>query len=107
MTTSTKPACPICGRVFETGVSWLGSNFCKAAFLLPVIAENPGITAWNLSELVGLPYESVSKALQKAREWELLTFTQEERDQGGTRYHYTVTALWRDAVEKWRIRGLI
>ena len=107
MVTKTYPVCEFCHRSFGPSESWPGSNFCRAAFLLKFISVNPGLSAWEISKGSGMPYAGVSRGLTKAREWELLECTTEERDQGGIRYRYTVTPGWASIMETWMKRGLI
>ncbi len=83
------PSCPDCGRKFQG--SWPNANYCRSAFLLPYISENPGLSTWELSQQTGMPYSDVGRALQKAREWNALMWDEEPRENGeGVRYRYRV-----------------
>lgn len=83
--------CPDCGREFAPGATWPSANFCRAAFLLPIIAESPNLSAWELSQRTGMPYRATVKALEKAREWGALQWDSEPREDGdGVRYRYSV-----------------
>ncbi len=82
-------SCPDCGREFAPGVSWPNANYCRASFLLPVIAESPNLSAWELSQRTGMAYQATVKALEKAREWNALQWFEEPREDGdGVRYRY-------------------
>ena len=85
------PSCPDCKREFQPGASWPNANYCRSAFLLPYISENPGLSTWELSQQTGMPYSDVGRALQKAREWNALMWDEEPRENGeGVRYRYRV-----------------
>lgn len=101
------PKCSHCGREFAPGQTWHGSNFCRAAHLLPIIAANPGISTWELSQKAGMPYADTNRAVLKARDWNVLDFVAEERPQGGQRYRYTAKDGWQAVVDEWKARALI
>lgn len=98
------PRCRGCGREFAPGAFWSAANSCRVAYLLPIIAEHPGISAWELSQAAGMDFATVSKAMTKARavfadavQWE-----PEPRESGdGIRYRFTVTPAWPEAVRRW------
>ena len=97
----TRLTCPHCGKEFRLGEFWAGANYCRAAFLLPYIAEHPGLSAAEIAGATGLPYPLVSGGLQKARDWRVVLFESEEREQGGNRYRYTVAPDWKVLVSEW------
>jgi hypothetical protein len=103
----TYPSCPACHRDFKPGEFWSGANFCRGRFLLPMIQEHPGLSAWELSRLTKMPYAGVTKGLQKLREWALVDFEAEDRENGGQRYRYSTVGKWQDIVETWTTSGLI
>ncbi len=91
MSTTTFPVCPSCERTFAPGIWWDGANYCRGVFLLGAIYDNPGLSAWELSERTGMPYRNVTSGLQKLRQWSSVDIVQaesEERDSGGIRYRY-------------------
>ncbi len=102
MASGTKkyPACPHCGNVFRPGLSWKGSNFCKAAYLIRFVAENPGITTWGISQITGFSYSDATKGMAKARDQEAVSVEKEERDQGGFRYHHFALDGWEEICER-------
>lgn len=106
MTEQEYPRCRGCGREFSPGTSWANANSCRVAFLLPIIAEHPGISAWELSKAAGMDPGAVTKAMTKAREAfaAALTWVPEEREAGGVRYRFTVTESWSEAVRNWFAR---
>ena len=88
--TRTDPKCPSCGEVFEMGVFWQGANFCRGLFLLGVIAETPGLSAWELSDLSGIPMKDAQRGLEKLRSWDVVGYAAEDRGDGETfRYRFT------------------
>ena len=99
--------CSYCGRGFGPGKQWHGANFCRAAFLMPVIEKNPSKTAWELHLLSDLPYADVTKGLEKARDWEIVAFEAEDRDAGGQRYRYTAKPSYETTIQEWLARALI
>ena len=101
------PACSYCGREFRPGDSWNGSNYCKAAYLLPLIESNPGVSSWELAQLAGMGFPETTRAVQKARDWGLVEFEAEDRTNGGQRYRYTVKPEWKTAVDAWIERRYI
>ena len=82
------PRCPHCQRLFEPGTTWKGANYCRGLFLLKVIGEYPGLSAWELSQKAKMAYGDTTRGLLKLRDFDLLTFEAEERDGGGQRYRY-------------------
>lgn len=97
------PRCPDCGRKFQG--SWPSANYCRASFLLPYIAENPGLSTWELAQQTGMAYADVSRALLKARDWNALEWDEESRENGdGVRYRYRV-ALGYEGITGLRCRG--
>ena len=88
MTTNSIPACPSCGTPFEVGKWWGGSNYCLGLFMLDIVANNPGLSAWELSQRCTMDYANVSKGLNKLRDFEVIQVEPEERTQGGIRYRY-------------------
>src|SRR3990167_3188015 len=42
-------SCPSCGHALSER-SWLGSNWCRALFLLDYLARSPNLTSWELSQ---------------------------------------------------------
>lgn len=101
------PKCSYCGRSFGPGTQWSGSNYCRAAFLLPHVAENPGQTTWDYSQISGLPYAEAVKGLEKAREWQVVEYQAEEKQAGGIRYRYTVKPTYETTIQEWLARALI
>ena len=106
MTESHHPRCHGCGREFAPGASWPNGNYCRVAFLLPVVAEHPGISAWELAQVTGMDFGAVTKAMTKARDVfsDALQWEPEERKAGGVRYRFTVTPMWSEAVRNWFVR---
>ena len=100
-------ACAYCGRVFGPGANWHGLNYCRAAYLLPIIAEHPGLSAWELATVSKMGYAEVTKGLVKARAWEVVTVEPEERDAGGIRYRYEVASGWQETIEEWKDQGIV
>ena len=99
------PSCPACKRRFEPGVSWAHANYCRASFLLPYIADNPGLSTWELSQQTGMPYSDVGRALLKARDWNALMWDEEPRESGeGVRYRYRVVPDY-ESIIGLRCRG--
>ena len=89
MRSLTNPAvCPSCWMAFQPGVSWLGSNLCKARYVLDFVAAHPGGSAYELAKVSGFPYADTLKALGKARSLNLVRTETETRDTGGFRYRY-------------------
>ena len=99
--------CSYCGKEFGPGRQWHGANFCRAAFLYPFIKDNPGKTAWELHRISDLPYADVTKGLEKAREWEVVSYEAEDRDAGGQRYRYSVKPNFEITIQEWLARALI
>lgn len=100
------PRCRGCGREFAPGAFWTAANYCRVAYLLPIIAERPGISAWELSQAAAMDYPTVTKAMTKAREMfaDAVQWEPEARDKGGVRYRFTVTPTWPEAVRRWLVR---
>lgn len=63
---------------------------CRLAYLYPLVAENPGLSVWELSELAQMDYQDASHAMAKGRRLDLFKWDSEEREQGGVRYRYFV-----------------
>lgn len=94
------PQCSDCGRRFEPGTYWSGSNYCKASFLLRYIVANPGRSTWEISQAVGMAYGEVSRALLKAREYGALEWDAEAREGAeGFRFRYRVAPGWQQIIE--------
>jgi hypothetical protein len=85
---ASSPACPSCGRAFRAGATWAGANYCRGLALLGFIQQNPGKSAWELSQVSGMPYVAATRGLAKLREHEVVSIEAEERVQGGFRYRY-------------------
>lgn len=107
MNVATLPKCRFCGREFRQGEWWSWANMCRASHLLPIIVDNPGLSAWELSQVSGLNYQDTSKGLQKARDGGLVTTEAEDREAGGIRYRYWPADGWQEKVAEWRSRGFI
>jgi hypothetical protein len=86
--THKKAACPSCGRACELGATWKGANYCRGLVLLQVINDNPGLSAWELSQISGVPYTDATRGLAKLREFKVVSTESEERLEGGIRYRY-------------------
>jgi transcription initiation factor IIE alpha subunit len=82
------PTCPSCGRGFEPGAAWTGSNHCKALLLLRSIEDQPGLSRWELCQAGGLVYNDTPRALERLREHRVVTAEAEEREADGVRYRY-------------------
>jgi DNA-binding IclR family transcriptional regulator len=80
--------CPSCRKDLDAAPFWVGANYCRGLYLLEVIASNPGMSGWELSQLTGMPNHNVTSGLTKLREWWVVDARAEERDQGGIRYRY-------------------
>ena len=87
-TRPTAPACPSCGRICEPGKTWKGANYCRGLALLAFIAQAPGLSAWELSKLSGLPYKDTTRGLEKLREYGAVTTEREEIEGDRFRYKY-------------------
>ena len=89
-TVRAKPQCPSCRREFVQGVTWKGSNYCRALYFMDfiVIDGNEGMSGWELSEATGLAYQDTVRGLSKAREWKVVDARPEVKDGGGVRYRY-------------------
>ena len=107
VTTNTRPKCNYCGNEFWAGGVWLKANYCRAAYLLPIIEQSPGLSSWELSKIANIPFTQVSSALVKARDWNLVTYEAEENEQGGQRYRYKVSDGWEEVVKNWAREGTI
>lgn len=105
MDSSKYPQCNVCHKTFAPGATWKSANFCRAAYLLEYIAEHPGLTAWELHLQTNIGYRYVGKGLMKARDYNTLTWVEEEREQGGVRYRYSVTPQWAAVVADWYAHG--
>jgi predicted transcriptional regulator len=79
-------SCPTCGRVFKTDTT--------VSRLLECIADFPGLSGWELSQLTGLDYREASRGLRKARAWGAVEWEEEARESGGVRFRYRVAADW-------------
>jgi hypothetical protein len=82
------PLCPSCGRAFEPGMTWPGANFCRGLTLLRFIEDQPGLSAWELSQASSIPYADTTHGLAKLREYRVVRAESEEREAGGVRYRY-------------------
>jgi DNA-binding transcriptional ArsR family regulator len=82
------PICPSCGRTFEAGAAWTGSNYCKALLLLRFIEDHPGLSRWELCQASGVPYDAIPPALERLREHRVVTTESEQRESDGVRYRY-------------------
>ena len=106
MTTSvTYPKCEFCGRTFQPGQTWFGANFCRAAFLAGVVEAHPGLSTWEISQKVGMLYSDTTKAMQKARDWQLVTCSEEQRGNGGVRFRYTIAPEADAIIAGWAAQG--
>lgn len=86
----TEPKCPSCGRVFELGVFWQGANFCRGLFLLGMVGDTPGLSAWELSDLAGMSMQDAQRGLTKLRSWGVVDYTAEDRGDGESfRYRFS------------------
>ena len=94
------PVCPHCQREFVPGTTWFQANFCRLAFLIPIIEQYPGETAWQLAQRSGLVYADASAALAKGRAYNLFLLESEQRDNGGVRYRYRATVACRPFLER-------
>ena len=94
------PTCPHCGGSFRPGVHWLRSNYCKAAYLIRVLAANPGVSTWEISQLSGLAYSDAVKGMNKARALQVVVAEPEERAQGGIRFRHYVLDNWEDVCNQ-------
>jgi hypothetical protein len=91
-TDSCYPTCPSCKRECTPYASWPGANYCRGRVLLPWIARQPGLSAWELAQASGLSYEDTQRALIKLRQGGLVLTASEPRAQGdGFRYRYTLS----------------
>ena len=89
----TRPTCPSCGRVFQSGATWQGSNFCRGLLLLAFIKDTPGLTAWELSQASGIPYEDTKKGLDKLRNYDVVTTEKEAIEGDRFRYRYSTGSI--------------
>jgi hypothetical protein len=88
-TTTLKPACSICHRAFARGITWSGSNFCRALFLVDYIADgNEGLSGWELSQGTGIEYQDTVRGMSKARAYRVIEARAEVKEGGGARYRY-------------------
>lgn len=75
------------------------------AYLLPIIAEHPDVSAWELANFAGMAYPDTNKAMAKARETgrfaRVLEWRPEDREGGGIRYRFTAKPGWGVAVQEW------
>ena len=83
------PTCPSCARIFKPGATWQGSNFCRGLFLLQFVYDAPDLSAWELSQLSGLPYEDAKKGLEKLRDYDAVATVREEIEGDRFRYRYS------------------
>jgi hypothetical protein len=82
------PNCPSCGRVCDPAATWKGANYCRGFALLPFIESNPGLSAWELSQVSGMSYQDATRGLAKLREYEAVLAEPEDRGDGSYRYRY-------------------
>ena len=105
--TIAKPQCRHCRREFAPGETWMNANYCRAAYLLEVLTEHPGLSTWELAKEANMLYTDATKAMQKARDWETVEYTEEDRSGGGVRYRYTPAPQANAIVESWLRRNLL
>ena len=84
----TTSSCPSCGRLFSPDATWHGANFCRALLLLDILAEEPGLSAFELGEKCGMTFPDASRGMAKLRDRNVVDFWPEEREQGGIRYRF-------------------
>ena len=90
VTVKTDPKCPSCGKLFTAGTFWQGANFCRGLFLLSMIADRPGLSAWELSDLAGMSMQDAQRGLTKLRSWDVVEYAPEPRSDGDSfRYRFT------------------
>ena len=89
----TRPTCPSCGRVFLSGATWQGANYCRGLVLLTFIKNTPGLSAWELSQASGIPYEDAKKGLAKLREYDAVTTEREDIEGDQFRYRYSTGSI--------------
>ena len=81
---------------------WRGANYCRGLVLLRCIEDQPGLSAWELSQQSGIPYTDITRGLAKLREYGLVRTIAEERVQGGHRLRYWAA----DGTPSRRVEGL-
>lgn len=96
--------CPSCRREFKPNVSWGDSSSCSAFFLALFIADEPGMSAYDLSQTSGLAYSATTAGLKRARENNLFRLEQEDRAEGGFRYRYSPLPDHDARIEEFRLR---
>lgn len=94
------PVCNHCGRTLEQGVSWPNISACRLSFLLPLVADCPGLSAAELSNASGLDYKATSSAMAKARELAVVISTPEDRGDGTMRYRFEASPDWEQRVRR-------
>ena len=93
LATFPAPACPSCGRVFQSGMSWAGANFCRGLLLLAFIKNTPGLSAWELSQTSEIPYDDAKKGLDKLRDYDAVSTEREELEGDRFRYRYSTGSM--------------
>lgn len=84
----THPHCPSCKRTCKPGATWAGANYCRGIILLDFIQDNPGLSAWELSQASGVPYTDATRGLNKLREYGVVNTVSEDKGDGKFRYRY-------------------
>ena len=102
MVQATKMLCKTCGRPFGLDQAWMGINYCRARLLVEVVRNAPGLSAWELSRLSGLPYGETNRGLTKGRDWGIFDLVQEDRTQGGFRYRYRLSERADEIIAGWQ-----
>lgn len=81
--------CPRCGHTLGLDRAGAGGvNYCRALLLFQVIQQHPGLTGWELAQLVDVPYSVAMRGTEKLRMLSAVQFVAEERTQGGIRFRY-------------------
>jgi len=93
--TLSTTTCPECGRGLRMGMHQL--SYCAAFIVLQIVEARPGKTAWELAQMSGIPYSSVTKGLNRARAEAWVGIEAEDREQGGIRYRYSNPSVPDDA----------
>lgn len=88
LATPVYPTCSSCGRTCRPGATWAGANYCRGLILLDYIEDTPNLSAAELAQVTGMSFKSVTRALLRLREYDLLITTPEDRGDGSYRYRY-------------------